>query len=115
MLGSPRVTITPLFILAGSRAQLEMPMNATRSSLAMTYKNTAHGMYKKRQYKSSKGNVDNYLPVVTGQPLLFHPPAEDGGLSRASWASPQPNQLHPEPLLTHSLFCLASLGIYGQC
>lgn len=35
--GSPLVTITPRFILAGSRAQLEIPMKATRFSLAMIY------------------------------------------------------------------------------
>ena len=30
--GSPLVTITPLFILAGSSAQLDIPMKATRCS-----------------------------------------------------------------------------------
>jgi len=35
--GFPLVTITPRFILAGSRAQLEIPTNATLLSRATNY------------------------------------------------------------------------------
>ena len=37
--GLPLVIITPRFILAGSRAQLDIPIKATLSSLAMCYNN----------------------------------------------------------------------------
>ena len=37
MVGSPLITIMPRFILAGSSAQLEIPMKATLSSRATIY------------------------------------------------------------------------------
>ena len=53
MLGSPLITMMPLFILAGSSAQLEMPMKATLSSRAT--------IYMKYAISSSIWSITNFL------------------------------------------------------
>ena len=61
--GLPLVIITPRFILAGSRAQLDMPMKATLSSLAICCK--------KQNIKFHIQNISLYsIPLGTCRGLL---------------------------------------------
>lgn len=100
ILGSVRVTIIPLFILAGSRAQFDIPINATLFSLEMRYRII----------------IIISLLIITKlldhhcQILLSHPPAKDAMLSMVNKVMPQLNQLHPVRLLIQMLLCLSSLG-----
>ena len=97
------MTITPRFILAGSRAQLDIPINATLFSLAMTCKRIEqkHRMRAREREREGgrEGGREGESPLLLGchQLLQCHPPAEGVKPSEVGLGSPQPAPLHLAP------------------
>ena len=95
-MGSLRVTIIPLFIFAGSKAQLDIPMNATRSSLETRY-----------ILESTTATMQFFhVPDHHYQNLLYHLLAVDAKLLVEDRVMLQLILLHPKQQLIQMMWYL---------